>query len=339
MTRFFRGTTMASLLAALGAGCSTQAHTDTTATEGSPRVAETSEGYLTTPDGVELYYRTVGSGPQAVVLPGRLFLWDDFRQLAPGRRLIFYDMRNRGRSDAVRDTTALGLEREVQDLEAVRRHFGLQRFSLVGYSYLGLLAVLYALEHPEAVERLVQIGPVPRRFGTEYPAHLTANDLESPFDSAAVARARALREVGFDRAHPHEYCEIAWSINRVALVGDPANVDRLGEGPCTMPNEWPVNLNRHLRFALASVQRLDLPRERVAALRVPVLTIHGTRDRNAPYGGGLEWASTLADARLLSVPGAAHSPWVEAPSLVFPAIDTFLRGEWPASAERVGGSR
>ena len=39
----------------------------------------------------------------------------------------------------------------------------------------------------------------------------------------------------------------------------------------------------------------------MARVRAPVLTIHGTWDRNAPYAGGREWALTLPDARLITV--------------------------------------
>ncbi|MFL5574973.1 MAG: alpha/beta fold hydrolase [Gemmatimonadaceae bacterium] len=37
-------------------------------------------------------------------------------------------------------------------------------------------------------------------------------------------------------------------------------------------------------------------------------------------------------ARLLTVPGAAHMPWLDAPEVVYPAIERFLRGEWPRGA-------
>jgi pimeloyl-ACP methyl ester carboxylesterase len=61
----------------------------------------------------------------------------------------------------------------------------------------------------------------------------------------------------------------------------------------------------------------------VAALRVPVLTIHGTKDRNAPYGAGKEWAEALPSARLLTAEGAAHQAWVDRPELLV-AIREFL---------------
>jgi pimeloyl-ACP methyl ester carboxylesterase len=119
------------------------------------------------------------------------------------------------------------------------------------------------------------------------------------------------------------------------LVGNPANVDKLGRGVCDMPNEWPVNLTRHFQYNFASVQQLNVSQADVAKVSIPVLTIHGTRDRNAPYGAGREWALMLPNARLLTIEGAAHQSFAEFPEIVFPAIRTFLSGSWPAKAEKV----
>jgi pimeloyl-ACP methyl ester carboxylesterase len=71
------------------------------------------------------------------------------------------------------------------------------------------------------------------------------------------------------------------------------------------------------------------------ALAVPVLTFHGTLDRNAPYGGGLEWATTFRHGRLVTLPGAAHQSWLD-DSAVVGEIDRFLAGEWPARAQAFG---
>src|SRR5215469_4535915 len=67
-----------------------------------PGMASALTGLLTSKDGVHLYYAKVGSGTKTVIIvPGRLFAFRDFQGLAKGRTLIFCDMRNRGRSDAV----------------------------------------------------------------------------------------------------------------------------------------------------------------------------------------------------------------------------------------------
>jgi proline iminopeptidase len=296
-------------------------------------LAAPDSGWISGPDGVRLYYERIGSGPTTLIIPGRLFL---ARELAPlGRRhtVILYDMRNRGRSSRVEDGRLLTIHKDVEDLEAVRRHFGVERFVPVGYSYLGLMVVLYAMDHPGRVERLVQLGPVPRRFGTEYPASLLHRDSTPVPSRAAIARLDSLERAGWITERPREFCEES-RVTAVRLVGDPSKAALLAN-PCDMPNEWPVNLRRHFEHHFAGVQRLNVPVEAVGRVRMPVLTIHGTWDRNAPYAAGREWALTLPDARLLTVEGAAHQVVTEAAEEVLPAIEEFLAGRWPAGAEKV----
>ena len=293
------------------------------------------QGYVRTADGVRLFYRKVGNGVPTVIVPGDLFLFNDFQQLAKGRTIVFYDMRNRGRSDAVSDSTAITIGRDVEDLETIRRHFEFERVQLIGYSYLGMMVMMYAMAHPERVERVVQLGPVPRQWDTAYPAHLTHRSPVAGVDSVQARRVRELGQNGFGVSHPREYCELLWSVSRFGLVGNPENVERLGASRCDMPNEWPINFTRHLRHHFTSVRETRVTRDDVARVTTPVLTIHGTQDRNAPYGGGRQWALELPNARLLPINAAAHQVWVDAPTVVIRAVDTFLRGQWPAGAQRV----
>jgi proline iminopeptidase len=290
-------------------------------------------GWMAGADGVRLYYERIGSGPRTIIVPGRLFLARDLAPLAERHTVILYDMRNRGRSSRVDDGRLLTIQKDVEDLEAVRRHFRVERFVPVGYSYLGFMVVLYAMAHPDRVDRLVQLGPVPRKFGTEYPASLLHRDSVPPVDPAAAARLDSLERAGWARERPREFCRES-QVMRVRLVGDPARAARLMD-PCDMPNEWPVNLDRHFEHHFGAVQRLDVPADSVRRVRVPVLTIHGTWDRNAPYAAGREWALTLPNARLITVERAAHQVTADAPELVVPAIDAFVRGEWPAAAEKI----
>ena len=292
-------------------------------------------GYVRASDGVRLFYRKVGNGTPTVIVPGDLFLFNDFQRLANGRTIVFYDMRNRGRSDAVSDSTAITIRHDVDDLETIRRHFGFERVQLVGYSYLGMMVMMYAMAHPERVDRVVQLGPVPRQWDTQYPAHLTQRGPVPGADTIQAQRVRELGRNGFSASHPKEFCELLWSVSRYGLVGNPEHVDRLGGSRCDMPNEWPINFARHLRYHFTSVRETRVTQEDVARVTVPVLTIHGTQDRNAPYGGGRQWALELPNARLLTINAAAHQVWVDAPTVVLGAVDTFLRGEWPTGAQRV----
>ncbi|MEW6209535.1 MAG: alpha/beta hydrolase [Acidobacteriota bacterium] len=293
------------------------------------------EGYVTADDGARLFYRKTGSGKQAVVIPLGFMLFEEFKRLAVGRTLIFYDMRNRGRSDSISDDSRITIQHDVDDLEKLRQHFGFDKVSLIGESYLGLMVVMYAMKHPQRVDRIVQIGAVPRKFDTQYPAHLMADDRDAILDQNEVNKLLKLKEDGYDKTNPRDYCEKQWMVTRMRLVGKREDAPKVGKGYCDYENEWPINFERHLQAHFTSVQKLDIPKEELKKVSNPVLTIHGTKDRNAPYGSGREWALILPNARLITVEGAAHLPWIEAPDLVFSSIDAFLKGRWPAKAERV----
>jgi pimeloyl-ACP methyl ester carboxylesterase len=293
------------------------------------------EGYVPTSDGLRLYYRKVGHGSRTIIIPLRLFLFDDFKQLGDSFTVISYDTRNRGFSTPVQDNAKLTIDADIEDIERVRQHFGVKKFTLVGYSYMGMGVVLYAMKYPQYLERLIQLGPVPLKFGTKYPVSLTANDEKPVPDGAAMARLEELRKGGMAESSPKEFCEMQWQVMRFMLVGNPSNVEKLGPGVCEMPNEWPVNLDRHFQYHFASVQRLNISKADVAKVSIPVLTIHGTKDRNAPYGAGREWDLLLPNARLLTIEGGAHQSFAEFPEIVFPAIRTFLGGKWPKKAEKV----
>ncbi len=294
------------------------------------------EGYIHTPDGVRLYYQKIGSGSSTIILPARLYTFEEFKRLGDQFTLISYDMRNRGRSDLVAESLKVTIEADVDDLETVRKHFGVEKFTPVGYSYLGLMVVLYELEHPGRVDRLIQVGPVPLKFGTPYEEKYVANDRGEILTEERLQPLRELRQKNFHVTHPREYCEKEWEVTSRLLVGDPRNAHLVAKSPCDMPPEWPVNLARHFRLHFQeSVQKLDVAREMIQSLQIPVLTIHGTRDRNAPYAAGREWAYLLPQGRLLTVDGTAHHVFAERPELVFPAIRKFMAGQWPAASEKV----
>jgi proline iminopeptidase len=288
-------------------------------------------GYASTPDG-RLFFQVVGDGAQTVVIPNGMYFCDDFARLSNGRTLIFYDLRNRGLSDSISDPAKLkaGVHNDVEDLEAIRRHFGMSEMVLLAHSYVGLLIVLYAMKYSGHVKRIVQLGPIQPYAGKQYPAHLTANDgvLQEVF--AKVAELQKQR----DAYSPEEFCKGVWSVLRAIYVANPANAEKIAWGRCELPNER--NFMKYWsEFIFPSMQALRFTPEDFAKVTMPVLILHGTKDRSAPYGGAREWSTLLPDARLITLEQVAHALWIEAPEKVFGAIDAFLRGTWPEDAEKV----
>lgn len=290
-------------------------------------------GRVETAPGVSIYYERYGNGPKFVFVPNRMFM-PEFAALAqPDRTLILYDMRNRGSSGRVADSAKITIMGDVEDVEALRRHFKAEKLSLVGYSYLGLMVALYATQHPQRVERLVQIGSVPRKFGTPYPADQRAgNDTLSR--EAELAWADWQKANKDPAAAPLAKCRAFARFLSHMIVVDPANAAKVPD-PCRYENESVANSERHLSLHFADIQKRDFPREPFTKLEQPVLTIHGLLDRNAPYGSGVEWANTFRNARLITVARGAHQLWLDDPAVIAD-IDQFLSGGWPDRAQAFG---
>lgn len=286
----------------------------------SPEASRFEESYVVTPDGVRLYVRISGSGPDTVIVPAAVWLARDFGPLTAGRTLIFFDPRGRGGSDAVLDTARLGIEHDLEDIEFIRQAFGVERISLIGWSYLGAVVALYAAEHPDRVRRIVQIGPMAPT--TELSRFEGVRG--SPPDSADRAFLADLVQSGRPGVDPVGYCrEYMMRMMMRPMMGRPDSAARAQIDPCTHWNEWPDQLFQKLRYVVPAEWDYT---DRAPLVSAPVLTIHGTADPNAGVEGGRAWAALLPNARLVEIEGVGHAPWLEAPEQFFAEVDAFLRG-------------
>lgn len=118
-----------------------------------------------------------GAGTPIVLLHGltatrRYVLHGSRHLLKRGYRLVSYDARGHGDSDAPADRGAYGYDVLVQDLDRVLTERGLERPVLVGSSMGAHTATAFALEHPERVAALVQITPAYTGAGRRDPDEL-----------------------------------------------------------------------------------------------------------------------------------------------------------------------
>lgn len=293
--------------------------------------AAVEEGTVRTPDGATLYYRKVGSGRTTVIVPLDYVLHDHFRQLSDLATIITYDPRNRGRSSRVSDAATLTIEQDVADLETVRKHFNADRIVPVGYSYLGKVVAMYGASHPDRVSRIVQLAPAANDA-----AIMAASRPDEDFGAskAEIERWQQLRAEGASAKSPREFCLAQWNVLRFYLTGDPKSAARFPvAATCALENEWPLHFDTHMKHHLPTILAARLSPEELGKLTMPVLVIHGTADRNAPLAAGQAWRRELPQAKLLTVPRAAHAIWIDDPLVVFAALRSFLRGDWPMGAE------
>ena len=72
----------------------------------------------------------------------------------------------------------------------------------------------------------------------------------------------------------------------------------------------------------------------LAKVTAPVLVIHGGADP-IPVASSEAWATGYPNARLLLIEKSGHLSHVERPDVFFPAVETFLKGSFPAEAKKI----
>ncbi len=300
------------------------------------------QGFIASDDGARLFYRIEGAGAQTLVVvhggPGNSMesIRPDLAPLARGRRVIYYDQRGGGRSQLFDRAQDLAIDRHVADLDALRRHFGLERMTLLGNSWGGLLVSAYAAAHPDRVERLVLDAPAPptqpdlARLGEEFDRRARTRFGDAERRRAARAFDRETwRQADDPLPVCREFAHAVLQLYRHDMQRELAFRGDLCAGPVdAVRRQQAVN---HMIWQ--SLPDYDL-RPSVRRVTVPVLVITGESDA-IPLSGVDGWASSYPEARRLIVRGAGHFVHFEQPQIFFPAVEAFLAGRWPEGAERV----
>jgi proline iminopeptidase len=271
--------------------------------------------------GVRLYTRRIGGGPPVVVLHGgpgahHDYLLPQYDLLARRRTLLYYDQRGGGRSPIARDMAA-GWREHVADLEALRERWRLDRVTLLGYSWGGLLAVLYALEHPDRIGRLGLVCPAPvtAEWRTDFQRRLAAR-AANPWIVAARADLKAS---GLQERDPEKYRRTAFALSVAGYFRDPSLAEQL----------TPFRVTQRTELAVwESLGHYDL-RERIrrtfpAGRTPPSLVVAGAFDP-LPVEAARQLAALLDTPAVELATG--HVPHVEATQEFVRVLDGFLPKE------------
>lgn len=267
---------------------------------------------------MRLFTRRVGTGPLVVVLHGgpgasHDYLLPQYDLLAQGRSLFYYDQRGGGQSPVSRDTP-VGWREHVADLEEIRGGLGLDRLTLCGYSWGGLLAVLYLLEHPARVERLALVSPASitaeyrQQFEKEFARRMLAPEITRERD--------ALRASGLRERDPRAYQRRAFELSVAGYFRDFHDAKNL------TPFRVVARTQDEVWKSLGDYDLRPRIRETVAHDAIPPsLVVHGSFDP-IPIAGSRELAALL-HGKLEELP-VGHCPHVEATEDFVRALDGFL---------------
>ena len=287
-----------------------------------PIPAPRRDGFTSTTP-VPLYWAEYGDpdAPPLLMLHGgpgasHDYLLPQMLELARDHRLLCYDQRGGGRSRHDDDRTSITWQDQVADVGRVATELAADPLDLVGYSWGGLLALLYAVEataHRAAPRpsRLTLIDPAPitRAWREAFEQELARRQA-----SPGVAALRdELARSGLREQDPVAYRQRAFELSVAGYFADPRRAHDL----------TPFRVTGRVQQSIwTSLGDFDL----VGALRdlhLPAFVVHGREDP-IPLASSHAVAHALG-ANMLVLEDCGHVPYVERAAELFPALLDFLK--------------
>lgn len=240
-------------------------------------------------DGTELAYQIGGHGPTMICVsgnPGHSSAYlGDLGGLDLVRTLVRLDNRGTGESAVPDDPATYRVDRLVADVEALRRHLGLDTINLLGHGAGANITALYAAAYPDRLASLTSVAGLLRVAGFD----------SDPIESGPTESGPG--EIGLIESGPGE---------------GTASADG-GVAPPARDGFWAGYQPDPLRV-----------RQQLANVTAPVLVIVGERDVSPTPAVSADIASLFSKSSLVTIPGAGHVPWRDNPDGFVAALGTVL---------------
>jgi proline iminopeptidase len=287
---------------------------------------------------IKLYHFTQGDGRNVLVIHGGPGV--PFRQpmtglepLTSDYRFNYYDQRGSGKSTRPIDRfdspntyqnmktldQTLGLGAQIADIERIRQILGEDKLILIGHSWGGFLASLYAAEFPEHVEKLILISP--------------ATTLVMPSDQPDLFDGVRERLPASEQAEYDAFMKRYLDFNTLFTLSDDdlvAMSEQFGKyyvEAVGKPVPEPGELGGWMVWAMyvSMGQRHDY-RPALKSVTAPVLVIYGSEDLQTE-AATREYADAFPNAQFVTIEGASHFAFEEQPEKFATIVGDFLKGK------------
>jgi len=264
-----------------------------------------------------LYYEISGSGSPLIVVNGgpgfdHTYLligtpaWD---MLAKTHRVVFYDQRGNGRSSPLKPGQSCTLADQIDDLDALRAHLGLEKVDILGHSWGGYLAMAYGARHPEHVSRMMIVdSAAPKWSDTKVLFSEVFPEMMERRDSFSFAD-----EMGDKAASDASTREYLGMLFYSAEKRDPW-VSQMRSGA------YNKDVNRMVN---ADLDRFDLNPE-IRKFHFPTLVATGRFDMNVAPVIAYRVHQEIPGSRFVVFEHSGHLPFYEEPEAFVRAIEDFL---------------
>ena len=245
-----------------------------------------------------LAYQEYGAGKPIVLLAGGpgmnpAYMVPVAEMLASGgRRVLLLHQRGTVRSaDAISCRDRMSVAGAIADLEALRIYLRLEKLSIAGHSWGGMLAMAYAQKYPDRVASLLLLDTGPMDHSA-YPTE----------ESAVRARLTPAEQTALQEAKNGGQIE---AIERDAFFADAGNAKRLPE---SIPAGEPLWYEPAGNLVGPDLSTFDVT-QGMRTLRAPVTVVFGRLDPGFFIAGQIR--EVQPNSRLIIIEHAGHYPSLE----------------------------
>ena len=291
------------------------------------------DGQYVTVNGAKLWVVIVGKGEPLILIaggPGGSHLGlRSFDSLAVkgNIQLIYFDAFGRGKSDTATNVNEYTLQRDIDDIEGLRKALHLDKISVLGHSYGGLVAQGYAIQYGQNVSHLILANTfhsfIMWQENDDNSNHEIKENYPEVWDSLMK-----LREQGYissDTICQDIYGQVPYGF---LYAYNPARFEGNGKR-----KPYPNNFNPKLYYQMvgkdgdfivgSDIGTFDY-RKQLKDLKMPVLIIGGRYDRVAVPMMMEKFKEYCPQAKFVMFEHSGHNPQVEEPQKEFPIIVDFL---------------
>ena len=306
-----------------------------------PPAQSADKNFWTVESDIKLFHFADGAGTNVLVIhggPGVPFTEPlaGLKSLTGNYRFHYYAQRGCGKSSRPIDQFAssnfyenmqtldrtLGLGAQIADIERIRQILGDEKIILVGHSFGGFIASLYAAEFPEHVQALVLIAPaemliMPPESGGLYEQvkPLLPESMKPKYDDYLK------RYLDFGNLFAHDESDLA-ALNREFVPYYEAAMQTRGFAipPSNLPND---NGGWMVQAMYMSMGRKHDYRAALKSVTAPVLVIHGDKDLQ-PEKASQMYADAFPNAKFQIIQNASHFAFSEQPEAFARVVNEFL---------------
>ena len=249
-----------------------------------------------------------------------------FDSLSTTNTLVYFDAFGRGKSDTAKNVTEYSLQRDIEDLEALRKAMGFSKISILGHSYGGLVAQGYAIKYPEYVSHLILANTFHSYLMWQENDDNSNREIKTNYPEVweELIDAREQGIISSDQIHQEIYGKVPYGF---LYAYNPENFYRTGRKP------YPNSNNSKLYYQMVGkdgdfivgndIGNFDFRKE-LKDLKMPILIYGGRYDRVAVPWMMVKYKQYCPQAKYVMFEKSGHNPQNEEPEALFKLIRGFL---------------